>query len=66
VGLRDKAVFPSSFPCLWEAREGLGGAVCFSATFFVFSMYFLVERHPTLPCEMNDFTVKSYFHSFLP
>jgi hypothetical protein len=25
VGLRNYAVFPSSFPCLWEAREGLGG-----------------------------------------
>ena len=66
VGLRNEAVFPSSFPCLWEAREGLGGAVCFSATCFVLSMYFLIGRHPTPPCEMDDFTVKSYFHSILP
>ena len=25
VGLRNYAVFPSSFPCLWEAREGFRG-----------------------------------------
>ncbi len=65
-GLQSSAVFPSSFPYLWEAREGLDGAVCFSATFFVFSTYFLVGRHPTPPCEMDDFTVQSLFHPILP
>ena len=36
MGLQNYAVFPSSFPCLWEAREGLREAVRYSATFFVF------------------------------
>ena len=47
VGLRNYAVFPSSFPCLWEAREGLGGAVRYSATSFVFLVAIDTWRHPT-------------------
>ena len=47
MGLRDYAVFPSSFPCLWEAREGLGGAVRYSATVFVFLVEINTWRHPT-------------------
>ena len=47
VGLRNYAVFPSSFPCLWEAREGLGGAVRYSVTSFVFLVAIDTWGHPT-------------------
>ncbi len=55
VGLWNYAVFPSSFPYLWEACEGLGGAVCYSATCFVSSVEINTWRHPT-PCgyELNE------------
>jgi hypothetical protein len=47
VGLRNYAVFPSFFPCLWEAHKGLGGSVRYSATFFVFLVGINTWRHPT-------------------
>ncbi len=58
VGLRNYAVFPSSFPCLWEAREGFrGGNTLFGHLFRLLGGNWHLETSNTIwfCIEMEEF-----------